>query len=323
MSSGFNIYALFYIVESAAQLARRPLPPMTINLVGFNGILKILEYLFSKKLLSIYEYSVLPAYALDHYFLTSSLFLSNLIHADLMHFLTNSLSILQVASLMERFMRPVQYLKCLFYSSLVPNIFLVSLTKVISTISDKSYGRLYYRTLYYGQTSQIFCLSTILQFQYLTHMNAYTMIFGFRVRSHYAVWIELLINQLLVPVPIVSHFSGLLAGLFYVYFMPNINIERTDFGIAVGNLLQYVRRKLAILFGYNNNNYGRNNNNRNDTGSWATHMEGATNGGYVNNRLSARIHNTSRHIAPNQQQEQLSREEIRRRRLLRLDSNSN
>ena len=85
MSSGFNIYALFYIVESAAQLARRPLPPMTINLVGFNGILKILEYLFSKKLLSIYEYSVLPAYALDHYFLTSSLFLSNLIHADLIH----------------------------------------------------------------------------------------------------------------------------------------------------------------------------------------------------------------------------------------------
>ena len=47
MSSGFNIYALFYIVESAAQLARRPLPPMTINLVGFNGILKILEYLFN------------------------------------------------------------------------------------------------------------------------------------------------------------------------------------------------------------------------------------------------------------------------------------
>ena len=136
-----------------------------------------------------------------------------------------------------------------------------------------------------------------------------------------------------MPVPIVSHFSGVLAGLFYVYFLPNVNIENTDFGIAAGNSLRYLRLKLSKLFGYNYyyNYYGSNNNvflNRrhsehNDNHfSWATHMEGATSGGYVNNRLSARIENASRHIIPQQQRQQLSREEIRRRRLLRLDSDT-
>ena len=329
-TSGFNLYALFYVAESFGQLVRKPLPPITVRLIGLTTIMKLLMYLFNKKLLSIYEYSVLPAYVVDNYFATSSLFVSNLVHADIMHFVTNSLSLLQVAGLMERFMQQVQYLKCLFYSSFMPNVFLVGLTKLLSIISERSYGRLHYYNLYFGQTSQILCLSTILQFQYLSHVNAYTVMFGLRIPSHYAVWVELLINQMFMPVPIVSHFSGVLAGLFYVYFLPNINIEKTDFGIAIGNSLRYTRLKLSKLFGYNNYNYyGSNNNlfpnrhhseNNSNQFSWATHMEGATSGGYVNNRLSARIENASRHIVPQQQRQQLSREEIRRRRLLRLDS---
>ncbi len=75
-------------------------------------------------------------------------------------------------------------------------------------------------------------------------------------------------------------------------------------------------------YGSNNNlflNRHHNDNNSNQF-SWATHMEGATSGGYINNRLSARVENASRHIVPQQHRKQLSREEIRHRRLLRLDS---
>ena len=307
-----NFYALLYAIESLGQLARRPLPPVTLQLVGFTGAVKVLQYIFNEKFLPIYRYGILPAYVFDHYFLTPNLFLSNVLHANLMHFVTDSLSVLQVGSHLERFMRPAQYLKCLLYSSFAPNIILVLLTKLLS-LCHRRFEALFYGNIYFGQTSQAFCLSTILQLRYLSSLNVDALIFGFRVPTQYALGVELFIHQLLTPVPVVSHISGVCAGLMYVYIEPAGG--RTDFYTQANDVLRNLRMKLLKIFGYN-----RNRNNQ-TASSWVTHMEGAVNGGYVNNRLRYGLQHSASRASHNRARRQLSREEIRRRRLMRLDSN--
>jgi len=309
-----NFYALLYAIESLGQLTRRPLPPVTLQLVGFTGAINFLQYIVNESFLPIYRYGVLPAYVVRRYFLTPNLFLSNFVHVNLMHFVTDSLSVLQVGSHLERFMLSTQYLKCFLYSSIAPNIVLVLITKLLS-FCHRRFDVFYYGNLYFGQTSQIFCLSTILQLRYVSLYNVDTLIFGFRVPSQYALWVELFINQLLTPVPIVSHVSGVCAGLLYVYMEAGGAEGRTDFFRQAKDVVRLLRMKLSEIFGYNRNRINR------TVPSWATHMEGAVNGGYVNNRLRYGLQQSASRASQSQSRVQLSMEEIRRRRLMRLDSN--
>ena len=299
--------------KAFGQLIRRPLPPVTLQLVGFTGAIKVLQYIVNENFLPIYRYGVLPAHVVRQYFFTVNMFLSNFLHANFMHFVTDSLSVLQVGSHLERFMLPAQYLKCLLYSSIAPNIILVLLTKLLS-FCHRRFDALYYGNLYFGQTSQAFCLSTVLQLRYISSHNVDTLIFGFRVPSQYALWVELFINQLLTPVPIVSHVSGVCAGLIYGYIEASAAEGRTDFFRQTSDVVRHLRMKLSEIFGYNRNHIDR------IVPSWATHMEGAVNGGYVNNRLRYGLQHSADRASQSQSRVHLSMEEIRRRRLMRLDS---
>ena len=69
-----NFYALLCAIESLGQLTRRPLPPVTLQLVGFTGAINFLQYIVNESFLPIYRYGVLPAYVVRRYFLTPNIF---------------------------------------------------------------------------------------------------------------------------------------------------------------------------------------------------------------------------------------------------------
>ena len=130
--------------------------------------------------------------------------------------------------------RPKTFLKTMLYTSFVPNIILVFITKLISIISEK-HSKLY-QTLYFGQTSQIFCLSTILNLKYLSRMNTQTQFYGIIVPTSWSIWLELILNQMMNPtVPIVAHISGVFAGLLYVYIPSHLNLSSLSLWSSSGN----------------------------------------------------------------------------------------
>ena len=282
-----NAYNVLYLVEGVMYLVRRPMPKIAAYLVGTSLLFHLPKWLGNKSILSVYEYGLLPILVYKKNFVSITVLSSTFVHHTPFHFFADSLNLLQVCSFLERAMPSGEFLKCLLYSSVVPNIILTILTKFGSKHRD--YAGLY-RSLYYGQTGQVFCLSTILNLGYLSRMQAYTSFYGMAVPSSWSIWLELILNQLLNPSPVVAHASGLVSGLLYVYGNPRLPGLDLDFGFFAE--VRRLRSRMMRWLGYNNLHGARS---RRD---------------YSNSNNNANIHRDM--------QTNLSREELRRRRLERF-----
>jgi len=138
------------------------------------------------------------------------LVLSSLEHADDTHLYYNMLSfIVKGKSLEQRFGSPYfAYLLCIF-TVLTSAIYVV--LQVLLTEFTNDYQ--YYKTCAIGFSGVIFALKVL-----TTHYSErnYQRYFGILVSDKYAVWLELLAIQLMVPnASFIGHLAGILVGILY------------------------------------------------------------------------------------------------------------
>lgn len=103
------------------------------------------------------------------------------------------------------------------YSLVAPNVLLVFVTKFLSIVAPRR--RHYFaRTVYVGLSGVRSCLAVVLNLQEFAPRRIDVLMFGIRMPSRYASWVELALMQLLVPGSLLVHdLAGLLAGIAYVY----------------------------------------------------------------------------------------------------------
>lgn len=138
------------------------------------------------------------------------LFLSAFEHADDIHLYYNMLSFLAKGRTLERHFGSPYFAYLLSVFTVLTSVTYVGLEVLLSEIfHDKGY----YKICAVGFSGVIFALKVLTTHYWETGHRRY---FGMRVSAKYAVWVELLAIQLMVPnASFVGHLAGILVGVMY------------------------------------------------------------------------------------------------------------
>ena len=138
------------------------------------------------------------------------LFLSSFEHADDNHLYYNMLSFIVKGKSLESRFGSLYFAYLLTIFTVLTNITYVALQVILCELTHDNH---YYKSCAIGFSGVIFALKVL-----TTHFSerCYQRYFGIRVSDKYAVWIELLIIQLMVPnASFTGHLAGIIIGVLY------------------------------------------------------------------------------------------------------------
>ena len=139
------------------------------------------------------------------------LILSSLEHADDMHLYYNMISFLSKGKSLEDRFGSAYFAYLLAVFTLLSNCTAIALS---SLLTEVLHDRSYYKTCSIGFSGVVFALKVL-----TTHYwqrGQYRRIFGVSVSTKYAVWVELLLIQIMIPnASFVGHLAGILTGILF------------------------------------------------------------------------------------------------------------
>mmetsp|Transcript_4483 Transcript_4483/g.5885 ORF Transcript_4483/g.5885 Transcript_4483/m.5885 type:complete len:362 (+) Transcript_4483:111-1196(+) len=140
----------------------------------------------------------------------SRLFLSGFLHGSDMHLYYNMASLLWKGVKLEHQLGTQSFLKLCALMLVISHSLVVIVAKLLLELDYPSA----YKTCAVGFSAVLFGLKYVLNF-YSPGMSA---IFGMSVPSKYAAWLELILIQFMVPnASFLGHLCGLIAGILYVH----------------------------------------------------------------------------------------------------------
>lgn len=138
------------------------------------------------------------------------LFLAAFEHGDDIHLYYNMLSFLAKGRTLEKHFGSPYFAYLLGVFTALTSITYVGLEVLLCEIFD---DKQYYKTCAIGFSGVIFALKVLTTHYWETGHRRY---FGVRISGKYAVWVELLAIQLMVPnASFVGHLAGILVGVMY------------------------------------------------------------------------------------------------------------
>ena len=134
------------------------------------------------------------------------LFSSNLFHNNFYYLFANLIRFLFISNKIEEIFKK-KYMLIFFSTAILSNIIIIIISLVEIYLFENN-------SIYYlhslGLSNIIFALRAI----YFKRLNRNVLIFGFIIHSSYIIWIDLFIEQIMLPSSfLISHVSGITSGL--------------------------------------------------------------------------------------------------------------
>lgn len=195
---------LLMLLRKIQSLDRKP--PVTLALMGTMGWLHFQKLIKPSK---FKQYSLCPdqvAYSGE----VSRVVASGFLHGDDIHLYHNMMSFLWKGYHLEHRFGPLRFALVITYLLLLSHI-LVVVVAIILDMTDLVPGQS--RRCSIGFSGVLFALKVL-----LNHGSpAFTSVYGVRVPTKYAAWLELVVIQFAVPrASFLGHMCGILAGYIFV-----------------------------------------------------------------------------------------------------------
>nr|XP_057936096.1 rhomboid-related protein 4 [Doryrhamphus excisus] len=285
------------------------IPPVTLGVLGLNVYL----FLFPAAPLMQACVSVKQAYLLKDW---RRLLLSPVHHADDMHLYFNMVSFLMKGIRLERRLGSVWFSYVLSVFSLLIGVVYVGLEAALTELTqDQSYSN----ACAVGFSGVIFALKVLSNHYY---PGGVTYVMGFPVSNRYASWVELVLIHITAPgTSLIGHLSGILVGLLYTSGPLKKVMKMCAAWITSSTFTSSATYSSS---GYSGTNGGYSSRSHDYTARDSSYTGGLT----EEEQLAAAIRNSLYDRGPRSHREgppppygfRLSEEELRWRRLRRLDS---
>ncbi|ETL94704.1 hypothetical protein L917_07442 [Phytophthora nicotianae] len=203
--NGQGIALMLMLMQQIQQLERKP--PVTLGLMA---LMYGLHFQKQQTPEIFAPYSLCPDRVIGHWDLTR-IVVSGLIHVDDWHLYHNMISFLWKGYNLEYKMGSVRFLLTVGCLLVLCHVLVVIVAVVLAT-GFQMPGPLYQCSV--GFSGVLFALKVLLNHNSPTFSSVY----GFRVPTKYAAWLELVVIHFLVPrSSFMGHMCGILAGYIYVY----------------------------------------------------------------------------------------------------------
>uniref|UniRef100_A0A3Q2Z9Y2 Rhomboid domain containing 1 n=1 Tax=Hippocampus comes TaxID=109280 RepID=A0A3Q2Z9Y2_HIPCM len=292
---------LLLLVSQLYQLGLENIPPITLAMLGLNAYL----FLFPAAPLMKACVSVHQAYWSGEW---RRLLLSPFHHADDMHLYFNMVSFVMKGIRLERRLGSVWFAYVLAVFSLLTGALYLALEAGLTQLTeDQSYSS----ACAVGFSGVIFALK-VLSNHY--HPGGVTYVMGFPVSNRYASWVELVLIHITAPgTSLIGHLAGILVGLLYTTG-PLKKMMKMGAGELENFFLRYFDIPVKVPVGFGNSSKC----NHDFDFSFSRSLEML----YAKEeRLMCRTarYGAARFAAPPPYGFRLTDEELRARRLMRLD----
>ncbi|KAG6952534.1 hypothetical protein JG688_00013234 [Phytophthora aleatoria] len=225
--NGQGIALMLMLLRQIQQLERKP--PVTLGLMA---LMYGLHFQKQQTPELFAPYSLCPDRVISHWDLTR-IVASGLIHVDDWHLYHNMISFLWKGYNLEYKLGSVRFLRTVGYLLLLCHVLVVVVALVLAT-GFQMPGPLHQCSV--GFSGVLFALKVLLNH----NSPAFSSVYGFRVPTKYAAWLELVVIHFLVPrSSFMGHMCGILAGYIFVY-SPAIQSAMTSGTSALSRWLKVV-----------------------------------------------------------------------------------
>ncbi|KAG3005055.1 hypothetical protein PC128_g6190 [Phytophthora cactorum] len=225
--NGQGIALMLMLLRQIQQLERKP--PVTLGLMA---LMYGLHFQKQQTPELFAPYSLCPDRVISHWDLTR-IVASGLIHVDDWHLYHNMISFLWKGYNLEYKAGSVRFLLTVGYLLLLCHVLVVVVALVLAT-GFQMPGPLHQCSV--GFSGVLFALKVLLNH----NSPAFSSVYGFRVPTKYAAWLELVVIHFLVPrSSFTGHMCGILAGYIFVY-SPAIQSAMTSGTSALSRWLKVV-----------------------------------------------------------------------------------
>ncbi|XP_061683066.1 rhomboid-related protein 4 [Syngnathoides biaculeatus] len=300
---------LLLLLSQLYQVGLDNVPPVTLAVLGLNAYL----FLFPAAPLMKACVSVRQAWGSGEW---SRLILSPFHHADDMHLYFNMVSLLMKGLRLERRLGAAWFAYTLAVFSLLTGVLYLAMEAGLTQLTgDGSHSA----ACAVGFSGVLFALK-VLNNHY--HPGGVTYVMGFPVANRYASWVELVLIHITAPgTSLIGHLAGILAGLLYTTG-PLKKMMKTCAGLMSNSIFK--PRTSYSSSGYSGS-HRRSEQYPTDAGTSSSYTGGMT----EEEQLAAAIRNSFRDTGRHQHGDgpapppygfRLTEEELRARRLARLDA---
>lgn len=172
------------------------------------------------KALSVYEYGLQPVKVWRKRGFSWQLVISSFMHTSMQQFLDEMWSLFIHGGQLEEWIRPQKFMNLMAYAAVAPNLVLVLITKLWTSMTNGRAARASYaQSIYVDFSAALNCLITVWRHQILVPLRQPENVFGIPCPSKYASLLELVLQKLLYPdVSILKQVSGWIAALGYLHY---------------------------------------------------------------------------------------------------------
>ncbi|KAG7393980.1 Rhomboid- protein 4 [Phytophthora pseudosyringae] len=203
--NGQGIALMLMLVRQIQQLERKP--PVTLGLMA---LMYGLHFQKQQTPELFAPYSLCPDRVLSTWDL-KRIVVSGLVHVDDWHLYHNMISFLWKGYNLEYKLGSVRFLLTVSYLLVLCHVLVVVVALVLAT-GFQLPGPLHQCSV--GFSGVLFALKVLLNH----NSPAFSSVYGFRVPTKYAAWLELVVIHFLVPrSSFMGHMCGILAGYIFVY----------------------------------------------------------------------------------------------------------
>ncbi|KAL3671633.1 hypothetical protein V7S43_003546 [Phytophthora oleae] len=300
--NGQGIALMLMLVRQIQQLERKP--PVTLGLMALMYGLHFLK-MQTPELFA--PYSLCPDRVLSNWDF-KRIVGSGLVHVDDWHLYHNMVSFLWKGYNLEYKLGSLRFLLTVGYLLVLCHVLVVVVALVLAT-GFQMPGPLHQCSV--GFSGVLFALKVLLNH----NSPAFSSVYGFQVPTKYAAWLELVVIHFLVPrSSFMGHMCGILAGYIFVY-SPAMQGALTSGARTLNQWFKAIARPF-----YDSAERAAPPSNSRHTSSRASAPQFET-----DEQLARRLQEEeyrSRQATPPEQQERISPNELRRRRLARFGNRS-
>ncbi|XP_037124187.1 rhomboid-related protein 4 [Syngnathus acus] len=301
---------LLLLFSQLYQVGLDNIPPVTLAVLGLNAYL----FLFPAAPLMKACVSVHQAYWSGEW---RRLLLSPFHHADDMHLYFNMVSFVMKGIRLERRLGAVWFAYVLAVFSLLTGALYLALEAGLTHLTD---DQSYSAACAVGFSGVIFSLKVLNNYY---HPGSLTYVMGFPVSNRYASWVELVLIHITAPgTSLIGHLAGILVGLLYTAG-PLKKMMKMCAGLMSSRT--FMPRTHFTSSGYSGRS-SRSDQHTADDGA-SRYTGGMTEEEQLAAAIRNSLHGTARHgdgspqfAAPPPYGFRLTDEELRARRLMRLDA---